>query len=162
MIQYSSMYTSPTHGELTVEQVLQRISAFMKEDKNSSYKVVIGSDSQKIKGHGYDFVNALVIHRIGRGGIYFYKRDLVDRKMSLKERMYEEAILSLKSAEDMLLLLKDIGIMKYNIEIHVDIGQNGETREVINELVGMVRGSGYEVKIKPDSFAASKVADRHT
>ncbi|PJC83188.1 hypothetical protein CO006_00795, partial [Candidatus Roizmanbacteria bacterium CG_4_8_14_3_um_filter_35_14] len=24
------------------------------------------------------------------------------------------------------------------------------------------RGSGYEVKIKPDSYGASKVADRHT
>jgi len=28
--------------------------------------------------------------------------------------------------------------------------------------VGMIRGSGYTVKTKPESYAASKVADRYT
>jgi len=32
---------------------------------------------------------------------------------------------------------------------------------MISEVTGMVRGSGFEVKIKPDAYGASKVADRH-
>jgi predicted RNase H-related nuclease YkuK (DUF458 family) len=76
--------------------------------------------------------------------------------------MYQEAILSLQSAESVFELLRQNGIAKYDIEIHVDIGRVGETREMINEIVGMVRGNGYDVKIKPDAFGASKVADRHT
>ena len=51
--------------------------------------------------------------------------------------------------------------LKYDIEIHVDIGNNGKTKNLISEIVGMVRSSGYTVKIKPDAFGASNVADRH-
>ena len=45
---------------------------------------------------------------------------------------------------------------------HLDVGDKGETREIIRELVGMVTGSGYAARTKPDSFGASKVADRHS
>jgi predicted RNase H-related nuclease YkuK (DUF458 family) len=76
--------------------------------------------------------------------------------------MYEEATMSLATAEDVVTLLKNDGITKYDIEIHVDIGSVGKTREMINEIVGMVRGSGYAVRMKPESYAASKVADRYT
>ena len=49
-----------------------------------------------------------------------------------------------------------------DVEIHVDIGQKGPTRELIAEVVGMIRGNGFNVKTKPDAFGASSVADRHT
>ncbi|MEK7506005.1 MAG: ribonuclease H-like YkuK family protein, partial [Patescibacteria group bacterium] len=32
---------------------------------------------------------------------------------------------------------------------------------LIQEVVGMVRANNFEAKTKPDSYAASKVADRH-
>ena len=80
----------------------------------------------------------------------------------LRQRMYEEATMSLEMAETVLALLHKDGITKYDVEIHVDIGAFGDTREMITEIVGMIRGSGYAVKIKPESYAASKVADRYT
>ncbi|HRU32970.1 MAG TPA: ribonuclease H-like YkuK family protein, partial [bacterium] len=46
--------------------------------------------------------------------------------------------------------------------IHVDIGMKGETRQLIKEVVGMITSSGYSAKIKPESFGASKVADKHS
>lgn len=134
----------------------------MAEKKEAQYRIIVGSDSQKMKGTNYDLVVAIAIHRVGSGGIYFWRQDVISRKMSLKERMYAEAILSIQSAETIFELFRENGISKYNIEIHVDIGRTGETRDMIAEIVGMVRGNGYNVKIKPDSFGASKVADRHT
>jgi predicted RNase H-related nuclease YkuK (DUF458 family) len=82
--------------------------------------------------------------------------------LALKERIYIEATMSLQTSENFIQFFKSNGISRYNFQIHVDIGKNGETRDLINEVVGMIRGSGYEVKIKPDSYAASKVADRYT
>ena len=76
--------------------------------------------------------------------------------------MFQEAIFSLAAAEEFLQLFKTDGISKFDLEIHVDIGKVGDTRDLIAEIVGMVRSSGFMVKTKPDSFAASKVADRHT
>lgn len=163
MVQYGFMiYNSPTHGKLDLESLKDIISAYMAQDKTATYDIIVGTDSQKTKSGNYDFVSALIVHRVGFGGIYFWNREVVTRKISLKERIYEEATRSLMTSEHFVSFFKSNGISKYKIQIHVDIGHNGQTRELITEVVGMIRGSGYEVRIKPDSFGASKVADRHT
>ena len=46
--------------------------------------------------------------------------------------------------------------------IHADVGEKGQTQEMIKEVTGIIRGNGFEPKIKPESFAASNVADRYT
>lgn len=155
-------YQSPTHGKVDLEKLKHLISAFMAENKKARYEIIVGTDSQKVRRDTYDFVSALIVHRVGSGGIYFWKRLVQERKISLKERIYQEATMSLVTSENFVKFFKTNGISKYNIQIHVDIGHNGETRDLITEVVGMVRGSGYEVKIKPDSYGASKVADRYT
>ena len=53
-------------------------------------------------------------------------------------------------------------VLKYNLEIHVDIGEHGDTRDMIKEVVGMVTGNGFVAKTKPQAYAASYVADKHT
>lgn len=155
-------FFSPTHGKVNLEELKNIISSFMSEDTKARYEIIVGSDSQKARNNAYDFVSALIIHRVGHGGIYFWKRDVLNRKISLKERIYQEATMSLVTAENFISFFKKNGISKYDIQIHVDIGRNGETRNLITEVVGMVRGSGYDVKIKPDSYGASKVADKYT
>ena len=49
----------------------------------------------------------------------------------------------------------------YDFEIHLDIGQNGPTKDMIQEIVGMITGNGFKARIKPESYAANKVADRY-
>jgi len=156
------IYHSPTYGKIDLERLKKIVSSFMSGDKKAKYEIIVGTDSQKIEKNKYDFVSALIIHRVGWGGIYFWKRLVQDKKISLKEKIYQEATMSLETSENFVNFFKTNGISKYDIQIHVDIGHNGETRDLITEVVGMIRGSGYEVKIKPDSYGASKVADRHT
>ena len=100
---------------------------------------------------------------MGGGGIYFWKGYKKTRPYTLKERIYEEALTSLEFANEFIFHLKGAEeLLQIGLEIHVDIGENGKTREMIAEVVAMIKGNGYEVKTKPDSFGASKVADRHT
>lgn len=156
------MFQSPTYGELELTSVRSHILSFLSKDPQSTYELVVGTDSQPHNGSGVDFVTAIVIHRKGHGGIYFWKRIVNKKTYVLRDRMYAEATMSLEMAETVLALLHKDGITKYDVQIHVDIGKFGDTREMINEIIGMIRGSGYMVKIKPDSYAASKVADRYT
>jgi uncharacterized protein len=142
--------------------IREKILHFLAKDPEKKYELVIGTDSQPHNGEGVDFVTAIVVHRIGVGGIYFWKRIVNKKHYVLRQRMYEEAVMSMEMAELLLEIFKNDGITKYDIEIHVDIGQIGDTRDMIQEIVGMVRGSGYRVKTKPESYAASKVADRYT
>ena len=154
-------YYSPTYGEIDLEKLKKIITEYISKDKKGRYEVIVGTDSQKQKGNAYAFVSALIIHHIGSGGIYFWRREFIGRIIPLKERIYHEAIMSMQTSENFIEFFKVNGISKYDIQIHVDIGKNGDTRVMINEVTGMVRSNGYDVKIKPYSYGASKIADRH-
>jgi predicted RNase H-related nuclease YkuK (DUF458 family) len=54
------------------------------------------------------------------------------------------------------------GLAHLDLEIHLDVGQEGATKSLIREVVGMVTGSGFDAKIKPESYGASAVADKYT
>lgn len=156
------MFQSPTFGQLELQSVRTHIIDFLAKDPAGTYQLVVGTDSQPHNGSGVDFVTAIVVHHKGHGGIYFWKRIVNKAHYVLRQRMYEEATMSLAMAEEVVALLHQDGVTKYDVEIHVDIGKFGPTREMISEIIGMIRGSGYRVKMKPDSYAASKVADRYT
>lgn len=158
----NSQFNSPTYGPLSLQEVREKVLLFMNEDPEQKYRLVIGSDSQNKNGDETDFVSALVVHRVGQGAIYFWQRIIEAKTYVLRQRIYQEAGLSLSLAEKFLEATKHDGISRFDVEIHVDIGKYGETRTMINEVVGMIRGSGFTVKIKPESYGASKVADRHT
>jgi len=157
-----NIFNSQTYGILDLKEVHEKIIGFISKSPGSKHQLVIGSDSQSRNGEGTDFVTAIVVHRTGEGGIYFWRRVVEERKMVLRTRIYKEASLSLEYAQRLLDTFRGNGITKYDLEIHVDIGKHGETREMLAEVVGMIRGSGFIVKTKPEAYGASKVADRHT
>ncbi len=148
---------------LTAEQVVQQIVDFMKEDRLSEYRITIGTDSQANADQKADFVTAIVVHRIGKGARYFWTRTgEVIKFHSLRDRITHEVLISLDSANqfsESLAAFKDAP--RFDFEIHVDIGQNGATKVMIQELVGMIRAHNFEAKTKPESYAASNVADKH-
>ncbi len=51
------------------------------------------------------------------------------------------------------------------IELHLDISEsdkNTKTSKFADMLVGYAKGIGFDCKIKPQAFAASSVADKHS
>jgi hypothetical protein len=79
---------------------------------------------------------------------------------TLRERIWQEAIFSISVAKSVVEELMEREVESKNVEIHVDIGENGPTKALIQEITGYVRGNGFAVAIKPESYAASSVADR--
>lgn len=161
------IFTSPSKGDLDVDCLVREIVNFFKEDPNVNYTLVIGSDSQVKHENGLqevDFVSAIVIHRSGKGGRYFYRKIKDQKIYALREKIYTETYLSLELAGRIVPILKDAlaGLAPYDMEIHIDVGDVGPTREMIKEVVGMVTGNGFTAKTKPESYAASVVADKYT
>ncbi|MFN7088577.1 MAG: ribonuclease H-like YkuK family protein [Candidatus Paceibacteria bacterium] len=144
---------------LSLEGVVEAMLEFMQAVPDRRYKIIIGTDSQP--GQETDFVSAIVIHRERNGGRYWWRRFRAPSFRVMRDRIYQEAILSLKVAQALLEILKTKKHLDLDLEIHLDVGFGGETRSMIQEVVGMVRGSGFEVRTKPESFGATKVADRH-
>jgi hypothetical protein len=145
---------------MSFDRMYDDVVKYINESPNDDYKLIIGTDS-----HTKDsviFVTAIVVHRKGKGGRYYYTRHR-DRKMpSLRQRIYYETSLSLNVASRLTEKIARNGASNLNVEIHLDVGQVGDTKDLIREVVGMVMGSGFDAKIKPDSYGASKVADKHS
>jgi len=142
------------------------ISRFVEDDPGSYYRLVIGTDSQLKQINGTaecDFVTAIVIHRMGKGARYFWRKEKVKKNLVLRDKIYAETLRSLETAQKMVPdLRRAVSPAKYDLEIHIDVGSLGPTREMIREVVGMVSGNGFVAKTKPEAWAASSVADKYT
>ncbi len=156
----TARFYSPSKGKLSFDQVLDEIVSIMEEDPKTSYELVVGTDSHSTPGE-MDFVSAIIVHKVGKGGRYFWRRIRERNIYTLRQKIYREALLSFELAKDLMEELEQRTLLDYNLEIHVDVGRNGKTREMIDEVVGMIVASGFSVKTKPDSYAASCVADKH-
>lgn len=160
-------FTSPTVGTLSLEAVVGEITNYLHQEPESRYRLVIGTDSRdrRVNGTKYtNFVTAVVVHRIGKGGRYFWKNGKEQHIHSLRQKIYTETLRSVDVAQRLVPRLSGElnGSSNWELEIHIDVGQSGETRDMINEVVGIVIGNGYTAKTKPESYGASSVADKHS
>lgn len=153
-------FLSPTRGPMSFETMFKDIMDFIHESPLSQYKLIIGTDSQ-VRDE-ICFVTAVIVHRLGKGARYFYQRRRQRKITSLRQKIFYETSLSLGVASRLAEKMAENGHASLNVEIHLDVGQKGETKDLIREIVGMVVGSGFNAKIKPNSYGASKVADKHT
>jgi predicted RNase H-related nuclease YkuK (DUF458 family) len=144
--------------KLTKEKLIQAIQDFIIIDKKFLYKILVGTDSEYCNGK-VDFVSVIVVHRVGNGARYFWRRQVVNAKFGLHERLWQEALLSLNIAQELLKFLSQKKLA-FQFELHLDLSTNGKSSSALKEIINLVRGYGFEVKIKPESYAASKIADR--
>jgi len=153
-------FYSPTKGRLTFEQVFSDIIAYVSQNADAKFRLIVGTDSQLKEEVCY--VTAIIILREGKGGRFYYSREREKTKLSLRQRIFYETSRSLNIAARLAEKLAENGFADLDIEIHLDVGEQGKTKDIIREVVGMVTGSGFDAKIKPHSYGASKVADKYT
>lgn len=161
------LFNDSNGKKITIKEVVEQIIDFIKKDFKKSYKITIGTDSEMISDCNADFVTAIVVHRIGNGGRYFWRRIEQGKFYNLRDRIINEVLISLDLGKKILsefknLLNKEkIDNLKWEFEVHIDIGERGETKSMIQEVVGMVRAYEFNPITKPSSYAASNIADRH-
>jgi predicted RNase H-related nuclease YkuK (DUF458 family) len=159
-------FYSPTKGNLSFKEVVDEMISYISEKPEKLYDVIVGCDSSS--GEEPNFPVAIVILRIGQGGRFFLKKiHYQNRKFyNLKRRILEEVLLSCQLALNLREALNEKTKGKnlnYQFRyIHADIGENGATKDMIKEIIGLIEGNGFEPKIKPEAFVASVVADRYS
>lgn len=121
--------------------------------------VHIGTDAQKSNRH-MEFVTVACVLNPGKGGRVFYTRRFDSKEISLFEKLAAETWYSLELALRMNEEF-DLPLEQKQIWVHVDA--NPDTRydssDHVQQLAGMVAGSGFPVLVKPDAWCASHVAD---
>ncbi|MFQ6049771.1 MAG: ribonuclease H-like YkuK family protein [Candidatus Paceibacterales bacterium] len=162
-------FFNPSRGNLKLNQVIDEVLSYITEKPEKFYDIIVGCDSSS--GQEPHFPVAVVILRKGEGGRFFLKKiGYKNRKFyNWHQRVLEEVLLSCQLA---LFLREDLNkkiegcdssnSLNYQFRyIHADIGENGQTKDMIKEVTGLIRGNGFEPKIKPEAYVASTVADRY-
>lgn len=154
---------SPTYGILSIDEVCEKIANFIHKEIETQHEqitVAIGTDSQAFRST--KVVAVITVYSQGNGGIYFYETFRFP-KLSIHDKILNETVLSINLATLVTPILEAKNVMsKVNFQIHCDIGKNGQTRQYINEITGMVKACDYTCVIKPDSFAASGIANKYS
>jgi len=161
-------FYNPSRGNLKINQVIEEVLHYINNKPEKFYDVIVGCDSSS--GEEPNFPLAIVVLRVGEGGRFFLKKVKYphSRKFyNFHQRILEEVLLSCDLAlflrENLKKEIKKLPVLpNYQFRyVHADIGENGATKDMIKEVTGLIRGNGFEPKIKPESFVASTVADRY-
>jgi uncharacterized protein len=146
-----------------VKKSFNDILGEIKEHSKNNGTVYVGTDSFFRNDHCI-FSNAICLYGANdqQGGRYFFRRIKIDKKQfpSLSIRMIKEAEQTIGLAQNI-----SENIPNVKLELHLDISntEKGEgTSHLAKMLIGYVKGSGFECKIKPDAFAAASIADKHS
>lgn len=144
---------------ITFENIVELISV---HNKNKG-KVCIGTDSF-VKKNDCIFSVAICLYGAENqnGGRYFINRTKTNKKLypTFLQRIVLETEKSIDLGNKLLL-----AVPRSNIEIHLDVSpanKNNGTSRFADMLIGYTKGAGFEYKVKPDSFAAMSVADKHS
>ena len=123
--------------------------------------LIVGTDSH-IKGQIFRFPTVVCLHSHRMGGLYYYTVTNEPRSLfkgNQQFRMFTEVE---KSIEIGNLIEEKTGRKPI---IHIDASKKGTghfTSAFSDGLKGYAIGSGFEACLKPESFVANAISDRHS
>jgi len=160
-------WNQPDKGKISYEEMINWIKTKINLDLEdlSSYHLIVGTDSQK-RSQKIRFVTIVTLYKEGKGGMYFYTshllpKTLFGRNKNDKSRIYQEVDYSIETANELMTTLGEFLIPS----IHVDVSPKNKkeyTSDISDNLISLIRSYGYEPGIKPFSFAASTIANKHS
>lgn len=146
---------SPSKGSMTIEEIVLDIKQYI-DESTVPVEIVVGSDSQNT--NETKFVSVVAIHRQGQGGRFFYSVSRQKLITNLRLKIYRETQMTLDLAKELTAIMIENEIFN-SVVIHADLGTEGKSKELINEIKGWVISEGYEIFIKPQCYAASAIAN---
>lgn len=155
---------SLTYGEVNIDEIAKIISEFVANSDSDKFDIYVGTDSQNFSYT--KMVLVIAVHCIGHGGIFFYEVKHVAKITSIKHKLMTETMMSieladqLKAAFERLYDKNGFDYTNMHMAIHVDASVDGKSGQVINDISNYVHAYGYEFSIKPDSYAASSIANK--
>lgn len=147
--------------EYTTEDIFKKFKEYVSV-LGYEYNIAIGTDSQMI-GHAFQFISVISAHRVGKGGLYYYCKEFIPRAKfpveNQKMRMYDEVARSIALGT---VFKEKTGI---DPEIHIDASPSHKkefTAKFSEQMRGYAQASGFTCYLKPESYTANAIADRHS
>ena len=149
---------SASGENVSINDIIEDIKATNTSGKFS--EIHIGTDSDP---HGNKYANAtgIAIRFPGKGCRYYWTRTYLDAytHSSLIIRLNAEVTQTIFIADALRKKLSN----EFPIVVHIDCNPDPKfgSGKYIKQLKSYAVGMGFEVMVKPDSWAASCIADKH-
>ena len=140
----------------SIEDIKQDLIQYV----NNGGKIFIGSDSMLLP-YRCTFAAVIALHDRDRNIARYYYKKLKEDGMEYRElqvKILKEVEIAIQTAQLVLEICPSA-----DIELHIDIGtkKKNKTSQFFKMISGWVEGSGFDLKVKPNSWASS-LADSHT
>jgi len=166
------------YGDEVIEDIVEYIKDKVKE--GDDVRVVVGCDSQQRRSYTLYALTIMLYDEIRhRGAHIVFMKIRTKKECDIFTRLMNESLYSLDLANwldskltDGIYLKPKFKTNEYDgsyptrkVEIHVDVNpeygkdKRNKSHVVYSSVMGMLCGSGFSVKSKPSSFAASSAAD---
>jgi predicted RNase H-related nuclease YkuK (DUF458 family) len=141
-----------------VEYAFDDVLVQVMEEISSGAELHVGTDSDP-KGKQVSFVTVIALYRPGHGGKYFWSREKISKSTvpNLRKRLELETSHSIEIAQTLRDFSQDL-----DISVHLDCNSNPSAGSSVcqKSLQSYVQGMGFRPIIKPESWAASCLADK--
>lgn len=147
-------------NKISFDDILTKLLLLQKEP---NHLVIVGSDSHYRKNYTVFATAITIVNPSGEmHSLYFYNKSIITIKNKFGDlfyRLYQEMQESLSVANEIRTSLPNL-----NIEVHLDVSSSSKnkTYKFSNGIKEIVTSQGYPVKIKPNAWGATAVADKHT
>jgi uncharacterized protein len=148
------------NGRRVQRPIEEEVRAVLENEKAQGHalKVCIGTDSQ-VKSRETEFATVIVFVRKGKGAFMYIHNQTSMQKMSIKERMLTEVVMSIDIAYRLCNIFSRFGV---DMEVHADINTNPafKSNDALKDAMGYIMGMGFAFKAKPEAFASSSCANK--
>lgn len=154
----------PNKEHINWQEITNNIAYMV--NQGFDHKITIGADSQPITGGTVVVVAICIISDMpGFNRTFYYGKEKVCKFFDLYKRIAYETQASINAANELRNHSFDFN-KKLNIAIHLDVSSDEaktKTSKYSSGLINLVKAYDYpDVEIKPNSWAASSIADKFT
>jgi len=154
----------PNKEHINWQEITNNIAYMV--NQGYQHKVTIGTDSQPITGGTVVVVAVCIISDMpGFSRTFYYGKEKVCKFFDLYKRVSYETQVSIDVANKLREHSSNLN-NKLNIGIHLDVSSDEaktKTSKYSNGLINLVKAYDYpDVEVKPNSWAASSIADKFT
>lgn len=154
----------PDKSHIHWQEICNNINYLVSQ--NYDHQVIIGTDSQPVGNKTVVVIAICILSDLeGFQRTFYYGKKRVEKFKDLYSRISYETQMSIDTAN----LLRDYTSSmnnNLNISIHLDVSSDKsktKTSKYSNGLINLVKAYDYpNVEVKPNSWAASSVADKYT
>ena len=135
---------------------IDNIRQHILEHHRATYSLHVGTDTKPYLD-STTVITAICFREAGKGAIVAYQKCKTSTFPSMRDRLFHETYVSLEVAAAILELTGN------RATIHADVNPKRDALSniTVDAIMGMIKGMGYPVLVKPEAWAAD-IADMYT